>query len=96
MTTRHAHATHPAIIKRLKRADGHLKSVVAMIEEGRDCVDVAQQLHAVESAIAQAKRTLIHDHIDHCLSRGNDADEAKDKLSDADALAEFRAITKYL
>lgn len=96
MTTRHAHATHPAIIKRLKRADGHLKSVVAMIEEGRDCVDVAQQLHAVESAIAQAKRTLIHDHIDHCLSRANDADEAKDGLADADALAEFRAITKYL
>lgn len=96
MTTRHAHATHPAIIKRLKRADGHLKSVVAMIEEGRDCVDVAQQLHAVESAIAQAKRTLIHDHIDHCLSQAGGGPEERDGRSDAGALAEFRAITKYL
>ena len=63
----HRHASHPAIVKRLKRAEGHLRSVVAMIEGGRPCLDIAQQLHAVEKAVAQAKRTLIHDHLDHCL-----------------------------
>ncbi len=61
------HQTHPEILKRLKRAAGHLDSVVAMIEAGRPCLDVAQQLQAVESAIAKAKRTLVHDHLDHCL-----------------------------
>ena len=30
--TEHRHASHPAIVKRLKRAEGHLRSVVAMIE----------------------------------------------------------------
>jgi DNA-binding FrmR family transcriptional regulator len=29
-----------------------------MIEEGRPCLDIAQQLHAVEKAVAQAKKTL--------------------------------------
>ena len=61
------HKTHPDIVKRLKRAEGHLRSIVAMIEEGRPCLDIAQQLHAVEKAVAQAKKTLVHDHIDHCL-----------------------------
>ena len=28
----HRHETHPDIIKRLKRAEGHLRSVTAMIE----------------------------------------------------------------
>lgn len=64
MTVEHTHASHPAIVKRLKRAEGHLRGVIAMIEAGRPCVDIAQQLHAVESAIAQAKKTLIGDHLE--------------------------------
>ena len=64
------HQTHPDIIKRLRRAEGHLRSIVTMIEEGRACVDLAQQLHAVESAVANAKRELIQDHIEHCLGDG--------------------------
>lgn len=63
----HIHETHPEIVKRLKRADGHLKGVIEMIEAGRPCLDVAQQIHAVEKAICQAKKTLIQDHLDHCL-----------------------------
>lgn len=44
----HAHQTHEAIVKRLKRAEGHLRSITSMIEAQRPCVDIAQQLHAVE------------------------------------------------
>jgi DNA-binding FrmR family transcriptional regulator len=86
------HASHPDIIARLKRAHGHLASVVQMIEAGRPCVDLAQQLHAVEKAIANAKRELIQDHIDHCLedATGQGGREAKV------ALAEFKTLTKYL
>ena len=50
MTQPHTHASHPAIIKRLRRASGHLSSTIDMVVQGRDCVDVAQQLQAVESA----------------------------------------------
>lgn len=64
---KHLHGTHPDIIKRLKRANGHLASIIGMIEDGRPCLDVSQQLHAVEKAIIQAKKTLIQDHLDHCL-----------------------------
>jgi DNA-binding FrmR family transcriptional regulator len=54
--TPHTHQTHPDIIKRLNRARGHLQSVTTMIEDGRPCLDIAQQLHAVEKAIQQAKK----------------------------------------
>jgi hypothetical protein NreA len=88
----HTHQSHEAIVKRLKRADGHLRSIIAMIEDGRECVDIAQQLHAVEKAVCQAKRTLIQDHIDHCLE---DSVTALSK-GDRSALDEFKQITKYL
>ena len=71
------HTTHPGIVKRLKRADGHLRAVIAMIEDGRSCLEVTQQLQAVEKAIANAKRELIHDHIDHCLDADTDREALK-------------------
>jgi DNA-binding FrmR family transcriptional regulator len=45
-------------------------------------------LHAVQSAIASAKRTLIHDHMEHCLN--GSATDAKA------ALKELKELTKYL
>lgn len=86
------HGTHPDIIRRLRRAEGHLRTVIGMIEGGRDCLDLAQQLHAVEKAIANAKKTLIHDHIDHCLEQASNA-VPRDARGPLDA---FKEITKYL
>lgn len=89
---RHLHQTHPDIVKRLNRAHGHLRSIVEMIEAGRACIDVAQQLHAVEKAIAQAKKTLIQDHLDHCLEDVVGALPREQRRP----IDEFKAITKYL
>lgn len=88
--TEHRHESHPAIIKRLNRAGGHLRSIVEMIETGRPCVDVAQQLHAVEKAVFSAKRALINDHINHCLTHAETRDDV------GSAVDEFRIISKYL
>lgn len=85
MQDSHSHRSHPKVSARLKRAKGHLAAVIAMIEDGRPCAEIAQQLHAVEKAVTQAKRTLIHDHIDHCLD--------PETRTDAE---DFRAITRYL
>jgi DNA-binding FrmR family transcriptional regulator len=82
--------SHPEIVKRLKRAEGHLRSIVAMLEQGRDCLDIAQQMQAVESAVGNAKKTLVHDHIDHCLAH------AVDGVGARTAISQFKAITKYL
>ena len=86
------HASHPDIIKRLKRAAGHLKSTIQMLEDEKACLDIAQQLQAVEKAITNAKRTLIHDHLGHCLE---EALHAEHSVSDS-SLSEFKEITKYL
>jgi uncharacterized protein len=92
MSEKRLHAHHPEILKRLKRAQGHLGSVVDMIEAGRPCLNVAQQLHAVEMAVCQAKKALIHDHIDNCL------EQAVGPVPRArrNSINEFKAITKYL
>ena len=85
------HQNHPAIIRRLKRADGHLQTIIEMIENDRPCLQIAQQLQAVESAIESAKKALIHDHISQCLER-----PLKSAGSSGRALKEFKLIAQYL
>jgi DNA-binding FrmR family transcriptional regulator len=55
-------------------------------------LDLAQQLHAVEKAIANAKKTLIHDHIDHCLEQSVSGSDKDARVS----IREFKEISKYL
>jgi len=85
MTESHKHTSHLALVKRLKRAEGHLRHVIGMIEAEEACLDIARQLSAVESAVTAAKRALIHDHIDRCLD--HDA---------ACILSEMKALAKLL
>lgn len=86
-----SHESRPKIVKRLKKAEGHLRSILKMFEEGRTCLELAQQLHAVERAIANAKETMVQDHIEHCLDHA-----LQDGESSADVIKEFKEITKYL
>jgi DNA-binding FrmR family transcriptional regulator len=86
------HKHHKDVVGRLRRAEGHLRSTVEMIVAGRDCVTIAQQLQAVEAAVVNAKRLLIQDHIDHCLSEA-----AAKPAPDAKVLIdEFKAVAKLL
>ena len=92
MTEAHLHRSHPDIIKRLKRAEGHMRRVIEMFDEGRSCIELAQQLHAVEKAIVEAKRRLIHDHVDHCLDAAANSKGTRPLA----LVTEFKAISRYL
>ena len=79
---------HAEIAKRLKRANGHLQTIIDMIEEERPCAEIAQQLQAVEGAIESAKKALIHDHFSHSLKGAGNKAKA--------LLRDFELIAKYL
>ncbi|WP_445216135.1 metal-sensing transcriptional repressor [Bradyrhizobium sp. Pa8] len=83
---------HESIARRLKRANGHLETIIEMIEQERPCAQIAQQLRAVEGAIESAKKMLIHDHLSHSLERSVGTASAKNKA----ILKEFNLIAKYL
>jgi len=86
------HQRHPEIITRLKRAEGHLRSTIEMVVNVRSCLEIAQQLQAVESAIANARKILIQEHIDHCLEEAAGHIPADSR----ELLKEFKAVAKFL
>ena len=55
-------------------------------------MDLAQQLHAVEKAIGNAKKELIKDHIHHCMEETSEALPREFR----DLIKEFQGVTKYL
>lgn len=82
---------HPEVLKRIKRANGHLNSVIKMMEDSRPCLEIAQQLHAVIGALENARVIFIEEHINDCLQNSlNDPESAKEVLKD------FKTLTKYL
>lgn len=86
------HTCHPEIASRLKRASGHLLKVIAMIETGKPCEEVAQQLQAVTNALTAAKRQYVTDHIEHCL----ELQEGMTLHDLTDQVKALKAMTKYL
>lgn len=81
----HVHKNKKAVHDRLAKASGHLDSVIRMIDADRDCAEVLVQLAAVRSAINNAGKVLLQDHITECITeaiRNNDWSEIE-KLNKA-------------
>ena len=58
------------VITRLKRANGHLASVIRMLEEGAECEDALTQLAAVSKAISRGGYALVATGLEQCLVEG--------------------------
>lgn len=73
------------LVVRLRRAEGQLRGVQRMLEEGSDCQQVLTQLAAVKAAVDQVGLHLISERLRSCVGSGaGDCGEAFD-----DAVATF-------
>lgn len=63
----HRHKHTRAVINRLSRIEGHVRSIKTMVEEGRDCSDILVQVADVRSAVSQVGRVVLEDHVESCL-----------------------------
>jgi len=87
-----AHQVDPEIRRGLTQARGHIDSVLSMLTDNRSCIDLAQQLQAVENTIRKVKRALVEDHMQHCIADASNSGA----MSVEEALRQFKALTKYL
>ena len=67
-----------AITTRMKRANGHLASVIRMMEEGSDCESVLTQLAAVNKALSRAGYAVVATGLQQCLQ------DSEEGLEDVD------------
>ncbi len=56
------------VINRLKRAQGQIGGVIRLIEEGRDCQEIVNQLAAVNKALDRAGFAIVSSGLRECLA----------------------------
>jgi DNA-binding FrmR family transcriptional regulator len=72
-------ATIP-VLNRLRRAQGQLAGVIAMIENGRDCQDVVTQLAAVCHALDRAGFKIVASGMRQCATAGGEAPMSEEQM----------------
>lgn len=66
-------------LKRLARIEGQVRGVIGMIESERYCIDVLQQLRAIQSAVSKVEDEVLKDHAATCVERAIASGSAKDQ-----------------
>lgn len=62
------------VVKRLRRAEGQIRGIIAMLEDGRSCADVVTQLAAVSRALDKAGFKIIASGLQQCIIDKNGED----------------------
>jgi len=76
------------LIQRLRRIEGQARGVARMIEDGRDCQEILQQLAAIRAAVQQASIQVIRSYALECIqsAEGSPAEMAE---------ALIRAVSRF-
>jgi CsoR family transcriptional regulator, copper-sensing transcriptional repressor len=79
------------VVRRLKSIAGHLKGVEKMVEEDAYCLDLINQIQAIEAALNKVNVQILDDHLHGCLAtavRGDDTSERERMLGEIATLFE--------
>ncbi len=73
--------------KRLRRIEGQIRGLEAMIEDDRYCIDILTQVSAATRALQSVALALVDDHLSHCVREAIDAGgpDADAKVAEASA-----------
>jgi len=66
-----------ANLKHLKRIEGQVRGIAAMIEEDRYCADIIQQCAAVQESLRSVAKNLLRNHLSHCANHAMHGDKAQ-------------------
>lgn len=72
-------------LKRLKRIEGQVVGVRKMIEDRRYCMDIVNQISAVEAALHKVSALVLRNHMETCVLsafRSTDKDGVKQKVDE--------------
>ena len=76
---------HENALRRLKNVEGHIRGIERMVEEDTYCIDVINQIQAVQAALSKINTMILDEHLNSCLItavRGENVDERERVLKE--------------
>ena len=83
------------LMNRLKSIEGHVRGVEKMMEDGAYCIDIVNQINAIQSALNKVSALVLDKHLHTCVTtaiRGDDLGE-RERVID-EIMGVFNAKTK--
>jgi len=71
-----------ALIKRVNRLEGQVRGIGRMIDDDRYCIDIVNQLTAIQAAARELSLQLLGSHVSHCVVDAVHADNAEPKIQE--------------
>ncbi len=63
-----AHERNDDVLRRLKSIEGHVRGVQRMVEDGTYCIDVVNQIVAIQRALKKVSGLVLDDHLHSCVT----------------------------
>jgi len=79
------HKQRKNVRDRLVRAEGHIRGIIRMIDEEKECPDILIQIGAVKAALEKAGIMILEDHIEHCLIEAVKSGDVEPQLQELKA-----------
>lgn len=76
-----------ATLNRLKRIEGQVRGIAAMVSDDRYCIDILHQVQAVKAALAKVESGLLKDHSACCVA---------DAITSGDAAAQQQKFAELI
>ena len=86
--------TKQSISRRLASSAGHIKGIERMVENDAYCIDVIQQIQAVQSALNKVSGLILDSHLHSCVTsviQGDDPAERERVLEEVTSVFEMRS-----
>jgi CsoR family transcriptional regulator, copper-sensing transcriptional repressor len=68
------------LLKRVNRLEGQVRGIGHMLEEDRYCIDIVNQLSAIQAAARELSLQLLEGHVRHCVADAVREDNAEPKV----------------
>lgn len=80
------------VILRLRRIEGQVRGLVAMIERGEPCADILTQVAAVTAAMKKVGLAVLEAYMEECLAK-----EGETQADFKESMRELRsAVSRYI
>lgn len=69
-------------LQSLKTSKGQIDGIIKMIEDGRYCVDISNQIIASQALLKKANLLILRQHIHHCVIDAVKNDTGDEKIDE--------------
>ena len=69
-------------LQALKTSKGQIEGIIKMMEDGRYCVDISNQIIAAQALLKKANLLILKQHMHHCVMEAVKQDNGDEKIDE--------------